>query len=118
MTFYSFCFHLDPLTLILKLKPDRVEMYLHTENEISRYDGSKVIDQTHTDNPTEMITYPHTQLVTMVIVSILNKSSNSPPSLLKFPITTEETPYSKAGWSNYKINQITGVVMYVLFRCN
>ena len=43
-----FQFDLDSMTLILKLDPDMVLMYLKTENEIPSYSCSKVIAQTDT----------------------------------------------------------------------
>ena len=41
--FYSFDLDLDPMTLVLKLDLDMVKMYLHTNNEVPSYSGSKVI---------------------------------------------------------------------------
>ena len=41
MMFYSF--DLEPMTLIFKLDLDMVKMYLHAENEVPSYSGSKVI---------------------------------------------------------------------------
>ena len=38
-----FSFNLDPVTLSLKLDTDTLKMYLHTENEVLRRSGSKVI---------------------------------------------------------------------------
>ena len=43
MMFYSFDLDLHPMTLILKLDVDMVNMYLHTKNEVPSYSGSKVI---------------------------------------------------------------------------
>ena len=64
------------MTLILKLDLDTVKTYLHTKNEVSVWNSSKVIAWTdrntdrqtdkHTDM-TENITYLHTRVVTMYI---------------------------------------------------
>ena len=35
-------FDLDPMTLILKLDPDMVKMYLYAEDEVPSYSSSKV----------------------------------------------------------------------------
>ena len=56
---------LDPITLILKLDLDMIQMYHHTENEVSRLNASKVIPeqihtQTHTHRQTDKQTDTHT----------------------------------------------------------
>ena len=43
MTKNTFDLHLDPMTLMLKLDLDMVNMYLYTENEVPSYSSSKVI---------------------------------------------------------------------------
>ena len=55
MKFYSFDHDLTPMTLLLKLDPDIVKMYMCTKPQ-----------QTQTDrqtDSTEVITYPHTLMV-------------------------------------------------------
>ena len=58
------------MTLILKLDLDMVKMYLYIKNEVPSISHSKLQpEQTHgqTDrhtDPTEIITYPHTRMVT------------------------------------------------------
>ena len=43
MTFHSFDFDLDSMTLILKLDLEMVKMYLHTENKVPSFSSSEVI---------------------------------------------------------------------------
>ena len=43
MTFFSFDFDLDQMTLALTLGLDMLRMYLHTKNEVPSCSGSKVI---------------------------------------------------------------------------
>ena len=76
MKFYSFDLDHDPMTLILKLDPDMVKMYLHTENKVRSWGSSNVIAwtdrqtrrQTQTDtlrqtDSNEIITYPYRRMV-------------------------------------------------------
>ena len=66
--FYWLNFDLDPMTLILKLDLDIVEMYVCAQNEATTFNSSKVIAWTdrNTDRQTdsiEIITYPHMWIV-------------------------------------------------------
>ena len=70
--FYKSDLDLDPMSLVLQLDLDILEMYQHTKNEVSMSRHSKVIalqtdrqTDTHTHRHTryENITFPHTQTV-------------------------------------------------------
>ena len=43
LKFYSFDLDLDPMTLLLKLDLDIVNMYVYTNNKVPRLSSSKVI---------------------------------------------------------------------------
>ena len=53
MKFYSFDRDIDPMTLVLKLYLDIIEMYVCTENDGPNFSASKVMVWTDTDRQTE-----------------------------------------------------------------
>ena len=63
--FFSYDLDLDPMTLILKLNLDMVQMYLHAKNEVSMSRGSKVI--AWTDRNTDRQEHRHTDMTGNII---------------------------------------------------
>ena len=65
MTKNTFDLDLNPMTLIVKLELDMVNMYLYTKDEVPSYSSSKVIASTDTQTDT------HTDTDRQICVKLL-----------------------------------------------
>ena len=60
------------MTLVLRFDLDIVKMNVSTENEVPSFSNAKVSEQIHRQTDlTEIITYPHVRMVTIMTFSMM-----------------------------------------------